>query len=164
MLVYRCHLEARLHPRSVEMIKIIFGGARPWLSTIYTTQRHLRQLRTEKHCRWRKTFCYIILWWLRTPNKSLDTSIMVIKAKYGTIICEIHHRATMFNCVFSFEGRESNREAHSIAKFSYFLGQGRHVWLGQPHDLRCIPVSGVLINKTWFIPQKENFERTFTLF
>ena len=47
----------------------------------------------------------------------------------------------MFTCNFVFESRDSNSEAHSIAKFACSLGQGRHLWLGQPHDLRCISLS-----------------------
>ena len=49
---------------------------------------------------------------------------------YGIIIREIQHHSSMFSCNFIFKSHESNYEAHSLAKFSHSLGQGRHVWLG----------------------------------
>lgn len=62
------------------------------------------------------------------------------RGRYGTVISEIQQRASMFNCIFTFESRESNYEAHSLAKISHSLGgTGRYVWLGYPHDPRCIP-------------------------
>lgn len=58
---------------------------------------------------------------------------------HGQIIVEIKLRAAEFNCIFRFEGRASNSEAHLLAKFSHSLYRRRHVWLGQPHDPICIP-------------------------
>lgn len=61
------------------------------------------------------------------------------RGNYGAIISEIRLQAVLFQCNFTFEGRAFNSDAHNLAKFSFSLGQGRHVWLGQPHDLNCIP-------------------------
>lgn len=58
---------------------------------------------------------------------------------YGVIIREIKMRSSPFLCNFTFESRAVNLEAHKLAKFSLSLALGRHVWLGQPHDQRCIP-------------------------
>ena len=62
----------------------------------------------------------------------------------GAIISEIHSYSSLFQCIFSFESRRANIEAHKLAKHSLSLGPGRHVWFGQPHDLTCIPQSVVL--------------------
>jgi hypothetical protein len=62
---------------------------------------------------------------------------------YGPIISEIKARASLLNCTFSFEGRATNRDAHSLAKFALSLALGRHVWLGQPHTPTRIPHSVV---------------------
>ena len=40
-----------------------------------------------------------------------------------------------------FEGRENNSNAHSLAKYSVLLDQGRHLWLGAPHDPFCISMN-----------------------
>lgn len=61
------------------------------------------------------------------------------RGEYRAIISEINQRATSFNCNFSFEGRASNMDGDRLAKFAHSLDQGRHVWLGQPHDPICIP-------------------------
>ena len=62
------------------------------------------------------------------------------RGKYGAIVAEINLRSTLFQCSFSFESRV-NYEAHSLAKYSIRRGPGRHVWLGDPHDRSCIPLS-----------------------
>lgn len=54
------------------------------------------------------------------------------QGRYGSVINEIKMRAMVFNCKFSFEGRAVNVKAHSLAKFSHSLDQGRHIWLAQP--------------------------------
>ncbi|XP_073357724.1 uncharacterized protein [Aegilops tauschii subsp. strangulata] len=59
---------------------------------------------------------------------------------YGAIIKEIRVQQSSLHCNFCFEGRLNNLEAHRLAKHSLSLGLGRHVWLGQPHDLNCIPL------------------------
>lgn len=46
-----------------------------------------------------------------------------------------------FYCIFNFEGRVVNVEAHSLAKHSLSLCPGRLVWFGQTYDLNCIPHS-----------------------
>ena len=58
---------------------------------------------------------------------------------YGTVIKEIHSRALHFMCDFMYECRRCNVEAHSLAKHLLSLGPGRHVWLGQSFNPRCIP-------------------------
>ena len=57
----------------------------------------------------------------------------------GSIVHEISLRASLFHCNFTFERRAINVDAHRLAKYSLTLGQGRHIWLGQPHDPNCIP-------------------------
>ena len=61
------------------------------------------------------------------------------QGKYGVIVKEIKARASSFTCVFSFDVRASNTDAHSLARFSLNLSVGCHVWLGQPHEAACIP-------------------------
>lgn len=63
------------------------------------------------------------------------------KGRYGAIVSEIILNSAHFHCNFVFEGRTVNYEAHRLAKHSLRLGLGRHVWLGQPHDQNCIPLS-----------------------
>lgn len=61
---------------------------------------------------------------------------------YSVIIKEIEASAKDFeSCVFIFESRVLNFEAHSLVKFSSSLVDGRHVWLGLPHDPFVIPVN-----------------------
>ena len=51
------------------------------------------------------------------------------------IITEIVARAReLTSCKFVFEGRAMNVDAHNLVKFSTSLEEGRHVWLGSPHD------------------------------
>ena len=52
---------------------------------------------------------------------------------------EINSLASPLNCKFTFERRAVNVDAHRLAKFAFSLGPGRHIWLSQPHDQRCIP-------------------------
>ena len=59
----------------------------------------------------------------------------------GAIIAEVHSLGLNLVCNFTFEGRAVNVEAHRLAKHAFSLGPGRHIWLGQPHDQRCIPLS-----------------------
>ena len=47
-------------------------------------------------------------------------------------------KQNFFNVFFTFERREVNVEAHSLAKFSLSLDPGRHFWFGQSHDLNRI--------------------------
>ena len=64
------------------------------------------------------------------------------EGRYINIIKEIQAQARLFaRCDFIFEGRKGNIDAHNIAKFSTSLVQGRHVWLGEPHDPFVIPVN-----------------------
>lgn len=44
------------------------------------------------------------------------------------------------SCTSVFEGRLSNMEAHRLAKHALYLGEGRHLWLLNPHDPSVIPV------------------------
>jgi ribonuclease HI len=61
------------------------------------------------------------------------------KGSYGMIISEIKSRVLGFNCNIVFEGRWSNRDAHSLAKFSLSLALGCHMWLDHSHNPLCIP-------------------------
>lgn len=63
------------------------------------------------------------------------------RGRYAQILTEIKERAGNFTCSFIFEGRAANTEAHSLAKFSFFVARGRHLWLTEPHDQTCIPLS-----------------------
>ena len=48
---------------------------------------------------------------------------------YMMILQDIQERSKSFECArFAHEGREFNREAHSLAKHVCSLGDGRHVW------------------------------------
>ena len=40
--------------------------------------------------------------------------------------------------VLFFQGRAANSDADRLAKFAQSSDEGRHVWFGVPHDLRCI--------------------------
>ena len=62
------------------------------------------------------------------------------RGQYGAIISEINLKVSLFQCSFTFESRAVNYEAHRLAKFCLSQGPGRHVWLGTPHDPRCIPL------------------------
>lgn len=59
---------------------------------------------------------------------------------YGAVIREIRHRVSPTS-KFTFEKREVNVEAHKLAKHALSLVPVRHVWLDQPHDQSCIPLS-----------------------
>jgi ribonuclease HI len=55
------------------------------------------------------------------------------RCPYMMILEDINARAKSFDYVrFAQEGRESNREAHYLAKHACTLDPGRHVWLGSP--------------------------------
>ena len=55
------------------------------------------------------------------------------RCPYMMILQDINARAKSFDYVrFAHEGRESNREAHYLAKHACTLDPGRHVWLGSP--------------------------------
>ena len=59
--------------------------------------------------------------------------------RYGAIIKEIKLQTATSNCIFKFESRRVNLEAHNLARHSLTLGPGRHVWFGQSHNQNCIP-------------------------
>jgi hypothetical protein len=62
--------------------------------------------------------------------------------KYAPIVREISMLSSDFEeVVFKFESRKSNVEAHNLARFALSLGQGRHLWLLEPHDTVLIPVT-----------------------
>lgn len=63
-------------------------------------------------------------------------------SSYAPIIREIQHRRTSFgDTTVRYEARESNHEAHRLAKASFALDAGRHLWPGSPPDISCIPMS-----------------------
>ena len=65
-----------------------------------------------------------------------------IGGMYAIIVKEIRETMELFQqCSFIFEGRETNQEAHSLAKHAFGLDSGRHVWLINPSDLNCIPMN-----------------------
>ena len=60
---------------------------------------------------------------------------------YASIVKEIISQGSQFLvCSFLFEGRETNFEAHSLAKHTLGQSPGRHLWLVNPLDLSCIPM------------------------
>ena len=53
------------------------------------------------------------------------------EGRHSVIVKEIVTRANeLVACDITFEGRASNWEAHSLAKFSLSRDPGRHVWFG----------------------------------
>ena len=59
---------------------------------------------------------------------------------YAPVVKEIIVRAASFDeCSFSHEFRNSNFEAHKLAKFATLLDLGHHLWLATPHDLVNVP-------------------------
>jgi hypothetical protein len=67
------------------------------------------------------------------------------RCAYMMVLQDIHERAKSFECVrFAHEGRDSNRDAHSLAKYACSMGAGRHVWLGTPPVFMDV---NVVINK-----------------
>jgi hypothetical protein len=62
--------------------------------------------------------------------------------QYASIVKEISiHKLAFNNVIFTFERRESNKDAHSLARFALGLAPGRHVWLLEPFDTSRIPVT-----------------------
>ena len=65
---------------------------------------------------------------------------------YSMILDEIRDRVKEFvKVTFRFEVREANFEAHALSKAASSLPEGRHMWLGIPPNITCIP--NVLINE-----------------
>ena len=61
---------------------------------------------------------------------------------YGAILKEVDRRKDSFQMVsIDHERRESNRDAHALAKYAASLRGGRHVWFTEPPDPFCIPVN-----------------------
>jgi hypothetical protein len=61
---------------------------------------------------------------------------------YAHIIQDINESRCSFDVLsFVHESRLSNKEAHSLAKSSVLLDQGRHVWLLDPQADVCNPVT-----------------------
>jgi len=67
---------------------------------------------------------------------------------YSTILKEIKARSTLFQkVIFKHEGRQSNREAHALAKSVCKLAPRRYVWLlGRPEILH-VPQSIMILKK-----------------
>lgn len=59
---------------------------------------------------------------------------------YAPVLNEIHYHMNEFEEVcFRYEARESNSEAHDLAKASTTIVTGSHLWLGVMPDIICIP-------------------------
>ena len=57
---------------------------------------------------------------------------------YGYVVQEIKARSPKFNFVdFVHEGRQSNIDAHNLARSSIYADYGRHVWFISPPDAVC---------------------------
>ena len=57
---------------------------------------------------------------------------------YGHIVQEIRDRSNDFVFVeFVHEGRQSNVDAHNLARSCIYADLGRHVWFVSPHDGVC---------------------------
>ena len=68
------------------------------------------------------------------------------QSSYSMILDEIRDRVNDFvKVTFWFEVREANFEAHALSKAASSLPEGRHMWLGIPPNIICIP--NVLINE-----------------
>ena len=64
------------------------------------------------------------------------------EGRYSIVIKEIQAQARQFSrCDFIFEGRQGNVDAHNLVKFCTSLEQGRHMWLGVPHNSFVIPLN-----------------------
>lgn len=60
-------------------------------------------------------------------------------AAHGVVIKEIRDWMNSFiSCTFTFECRNGNFDGHKLARHSLCLDQGRHTWLGHPHDQSII--------------------------
>ena len=69
-----------------------------------------------------------------------DIKGVASSSSYAFVIQEIKARVIDFVGVkFRFEGRETNFEAHALVKAASSLPTGRHLWLGNPPDIICIP-------------------------
>lgn len=60
---------------------------------------------------------------------------------YGGIVKEIYFGKLFNSCNSNYESRSSYFEPHNLARHALTMDQGRHIWLGQPHDPIVIPVS-----------------------
>lgn len=66
---------------------------------------------------------------------------------YEEIIKEIRDQANTFiSCIFTHESRDSNVDAHRLARLGVSLNEGRHVWLGNPYHPMMIAVN-ILVEK-----------------
>lgn len=64
-----------------------------------------------------------------------------VGAKYEAATKEITTlRSFLYLGNFVHEKRDSNYEAHDLARFASSLDEGRHTWLGQPYDPICTPL------------------------
>ena len=59
-------------------------------------------------------------------------------SSYGHVVQEIRARSREFNFVdFVHEVRQSNVDAHNLARSSIYADYGRHVWFISPPDAVC---------------------------
>jgi hypothetical protein len=61
--------------------------------------------------------------------------------RYSGVIKDIKSWEHSFiSCNFVHESRDSNFEPHTLARHTLLIDQGRHVWLGLPHDPDILPI------------------------
>jgi ribonuclease HI len=77
-----------------------------------------------------------------------DCSSVIASLRQGTmglyahVVREIKEMEGDFEELsFAHERRRSNKEAHTLARNSVLLEEGRHVWLLEPPDGVCIPIT-----------------------
>ena len=72
---------------------------------------------------------------------SLQSDVMD-RGRYGAIVKECIEWSNQFSeASFSHEGRGSNGEAHSLARYASSLEIGRLVWFCLPTMFLCIPIN-----------------------
>ena len=91
----------------------------------------IRALKKTMLCRWSILCCDGVIY--------IKSSA---RGRCGSILKDIVATSSEFcSCSFIFKGRETNLEAHSLAKHTLGLSLGRHVWLLNPPDLHDIPMN-----------------------
>ena len=77
----------------------------------------------------------------------INNLIRPYSGEYSMVVAEIMATASLFETtIFRHEKRNSNGEAHRLARSSVNRGSGRRLWLLTPPDGLCIP-KNVLVNQ-----------------